>query len=118
MAYGNVYVFNMYSQTPLDFKLNGQGLAGKIGEMAGPAFTPKQIVVGRTNLNKGNLTSPLFVSGENDIQVSTMGQRVFGGTVTIPASSVIPLNESLWIYIAYEKLFLFNTNGMILDTAT
>lgn len=113
-GFGNVYVFNLYAEAMTAFNLNGQGSAGKIGapvSTSTPPYVPSQLVVSRTNLNQGQLSSPLFVQGANTINVNYLGQS-WQGTVNIPTQP--GLQFDLWLYVGYQIAFLFDTQGTMI----
>ena len=125
MAFGNVYIFNLYTETGSLTDLNGQG--SPAGPVDGPAkgttapyYVPQQAVVGRTNLHIDQLTSPLFVNqgGPMD-EVNTLtinyGAQVWRAAGTIPDPPTPTLETDLWLYLAYHQAFLFNaTNGALI----
>lgn len=116
MAYGNVYIFNLYINPVNQFNLNSQGSAGSIAAPAKtttPPYAPQQLVVARTNLTVDQLNSPLFVVGANSISVNYGGQ-MWQGTVTIPSPPNPSLYADLWLYVCYQKAFLFDTNGTMI----
>lgn len=116
MAYGNVYIFNLYVESMTQFNLNGQGSAGSIAaplKSTTPPYAPQQLVVARTNLTINQLNAPLFVIGANNISVN-YGGEVWQGTVTIPSPPNPSLQADLWLYIAYQTAFLFDTSGTMI----
>jgi hypothetical protein len=119
MAYGNVYVFNLYGSAATQVNINGQGSAGSIGApVKGTASPPgfyaaPQLVVGRSNLTPDQLNDPLFCNGPNTIKINYDGYS-WNGTITIPPASSMPLQNDLWLYLAYGQMFLFNTSGTII----
>lgn len=116
MAYGNVYIFNLYVESMTAFNLNQQGSAGTIAapvKTTTPPYAPQQLVVARTNLTFDQLNSPLFVNGDNQISVN-YGGEVWKGTVNIPGPPSPSLQADLWLYIAYQQAFLFDTTGTMI----
>ena len=116
MAYGNVYIFNLYVESMTQFNLNGQGSAGSIAAPVNstkPPYVPAQLVVGRTNLTVSQLNSPLFVIGANNVSIN-YGGEVWQGTVNIPSPPSPSLQADLWLYVAYQKAFLFDTTGTMI----
>jgi len=116
MAYGNVYIFNLYVESMTQFNLNGQGSAGSIAapvKTTTVPYAPQQLAVARTNLTINQLNSPLFVIGANNISVN-YGGEVWQGTVTIPQPPNPSLQADLWLYVCYEKAFLFDTSGTMI----
>jgi hypothetical protein len=116
MAYGNVYIFNLYIESMTQFNLNGQGSAGTIAapvKTTTTPYAPQQLVVARTNLTQSQLNSPLFVTGANNILVN-YGGEAWKGTVTIPDPPSPSLQADLWLYIAYQTAFLFTTDGKMI----
>ena len=116
MAYGNVYIFNLYVESMTAFNLNQQGTAGTIAapvKTTTPPYAPQQLVVARTNLTFDQLNSPLFVNGDNQISVN-YGGEVWKGTINIPGPPSPSLQADLWLYIAYQQAFLFDTTGTMI----
>ncbi len=111
MAYGNVYVFNIYSVGVTTISINNMPSAGTIGAPAKsstPPYSPPQLVIARTNLLPGQLDSSLFCVGDNTVTVNYGGQN-WTGTVTIPKPPAPPLQRDLWLYLAFEQMFLFDS---------
>jgi hypothetical protein len=116
MAFGNVYIFNLYVESMTQFNLNGMGSAGSIAAPVNttkPPYVPAQLMVGRTNLTVDQLNSPLFVNGANNILVNYGGEN-WKGTVTIPGPPSPSMQADLWLYIAYKTAFLFTTDGKMI----
>jgi hypothetical protein len=117
MAYGNVYVFNLYGSAATQVNINGQGSAGSIAApakgSASPFYSPPQLVVGRSNLTPDQLNNPLFCNGPNTVKINYDGYS-WSGTITIPPPASMPLQNDLWLYLAYGQMFLFNTSGTII----
>jgi len=116
-GFGNVYVFNLYVEDIISFTLNGQNSAGKIvcpsAVTTKTPYSPQQLPVSRTNLNKSQLNSSLFVQGNNSMTVDYLGQS-WTATVTIPVQPALQLD--LWLYVAYQQAWLFDTSGDLLQT--
>jgi hypothetical protein len=121
MAYGNVYVFNLYGSAATQVNINGQGSAGSIAApakgSASPYYSPPQLVVGRSNLTPDQLNNPLFCNGPNSIKINYDGYS-WNGTITIPPPASMPLQNDLWLYLAYGQMFLFNTSGTVIPQPT
>lgn len=117
MAYGNVYVFNLYGAAATQVNINGQGSAGTIASpvkgSAAPYYAPQQLAVARTNLTPDQLNNPLFCNGPNSIKINYDGYT-WSGTITIPGPASIPLQNDLWLYLAYGQMFLFDTTGTVI----
>ncbi len=117
MAYGNVYIFNLYPDTASLTDLNGQGPAGSIAAptkgSSTPYWEPQQAVVARTNLDLEQLSSPLFVNagaaGESNTLSINYGGQAWRAHVQIPNPPDPQLESDLWLYLAYEQAFLFNS---------
>jgi hypothetical protein len=118
MAYGNVYVFNLYTESASLTDLNGQGSPGgpiaPPAKGAGPYWVPQQAgPIGRTNLELTQLSSPLFVNRGGSLdQFNTLSVN-YGGQawrvhLTIPDPPDPNLESDLWVYLAYQQAFLFN----------
>ncbi len=120
MAFGNVYVFNLYLESVNALNLNGTSAsAGTIAAPASsttPPWTPQQIKVARTNLMPGQLqpNQVLFCNGPNNVSIS-YDEGPWFGKVTIPSPPSPTMDSDLWLYIGYQKLFLFDTTGRLWD---
>ncbi|MCA1614958.1 MAG: hypothetical protein LC795_15165 [Acidobacteria bacterium] len=116
MAYGNVYVFNLYGSAATQVNINDQGSAGSIAAPTkgakSPYYAPQQLAVARTNLTPDQLNNPLFCNGPNTVKVNYDGYT-WSGKITIPGPATIPLQNDLWLYLAYGQMFLFDTNGAL-----
>jgi hypothetical protein len=117
MASGNVYVFNLYSE-PAMVNLNTQGMPAMIpATSSSSSYVPSPTVVPRTNLSRDQLGGQtLFCLGDNDIVVS-YGTGMWRTSVTIPAPPNPPLEQDLWLYLAYRNAFLFNSDGVLIGTS-
>jgi hypothetical protein len=121
-TFGNVYVFNESGANITAFILNNVGSAGSIAglsEATTPPYEPFQLAVGRTNLLKEQLDSPLFVEGANSIVVVIEGEN-WAFTITIPPPPGGPglaLDLLLHIYFYAKKAILLDNIGNILDEA-
>jgi hypothetical protein len=116
MAYGNVYVFNLYSIGVTSFNINQIGSAGTIGapsKTSATPYSPPQLVVARTNLTPDQLDNPLFCVGPNSVSINYGGEK-WTGTVTIPAPPSPPLQADLWLYLAFGQMYLFDTSGAMI----
>jgi hypothetical protein len=118
MAFGKVYVFNLYVEDMASLNLNNQlASAGTISSPdpgTKPPYTPQQLVVPRTNLTPAQLTgTPLFCNGPNSIAVNYGGEQ-WTGTITIPGPPDPAMKADLWLYICYKKAFLFETSGTMI----
>jgi len=116
--YGHVYIFNLYSTAVTKFLLNGQGSAGAIAAPSEASnYTPAQIAqaVPRTNLHPDQLDEPMFVVGENEFTVDYDGDN-WKGTIDIPNAGDTPLQNDLWMYLAYDTILFLNTDGKILHS--
>jgi len=119
MAFGNVYVFNLYADNMSALNLNGMGSAGSVGaptRSSNPPYAPRQMVVARTNLNRDQIDYPLFVNGNNDLSVNFSGES-WRGAISIPSPPQITLQADLWLYIGYQNAFLFDTSGALLQSS-
>jgi hypothetical protein len=117
MAFGNVYIFNLYVEGISAFDLNGQGSIGRTGSptrSGDPAYSAPQLVGMRTNLNTAQLNSPLFVNGQNQISINYGGDR-WSGSVTIPGPPQLSPQADLWLYIGYKVALLFDSTGNLLN---
>jgi hypothetical protein len=118
VALGNTYIFNLYS-VPANVNLNYQGRAGTIpapSKNAPAPYTPSQIVVPRTSLNQEQLSGQIVMcQGQNDIAIDG-GQRK-QVTVVVPPPPAPPLEDDLWLYLAYEEAYLFNSRGVLIPGA-
>jgi len=109
-AFGNVYVFNLYVEEVMAFGVNNVPMSA--GSIAAPATTtkplyvPQQLVVTRTNLFKSQLTSPMFVQGNNPFMVEYNGQN-WQGTANLSTA----LSFNYWLYLCYQTAWLFDTIG-------
>lgn len=115
-TYGNVYVFNLYVESMTAFALNNQGSAGTIAapvKTTTPPYVPQQLIVARTNLTVGQLNGPLFVNGANSVLIN-YGGETWSGTITIPGPPNPSMQADLWVYIAYQQAFLFDTSGTMI----
>lgn len=120
MAYGSVYIFNLYREAVTVTALNGLGPGGSIAAPAkgtsAPYYAPQQTSLGRTNLTIKQLTAPLFVNGP-EINKLTLnyGGQAWEADVFIPEPPNPPLETDLWLYLAYKEAFLFDSsNGAII----
>jgi len=116
--FGNVYVFNEDILNITAFNLNDQGSTGMIeglSEETTPPYQPYQLVVARTNLDREQLTSPLFVEGPNDVLIGLEGGYIRDFTITIPPPSQAPLESDLLLHIYGGKAILLNIVGNILE---
>jgi hypothetical protein len=117
VAFGNAYIFNLYSE-PADVSMNGQGSAGRIAApspSSTPPYTPSQIVVPRTNLTQDQLWGQtVLCQGQNDISINYGGQQ-WRVSVTIPPPPSPPLEQDLWLYLAYQQAFLFTSYGALIN---
>jgi hypothetical protein len=124
MAYGNVYIFNLYNDVANLTQLNGQGPAGSAiaaptKGSTSPFYAPQQTVIARTNLMLSQLNSPLFVNEQNAGEVNTLtinyGGQGWNAKVSIPVPPQPRLETDLWLYLAYQQAFLFDstTGGLI-----
>jgi hypothetical protein len=124
MAYGTVYVFNLYSTSASITQLNGQGPAGKAipaptKGTAAPYYAPQQTSVPRTNLQISQLNEPLFVNEQNPGEVNELtinyGGQAWKAKLAIPVPPDPTLEADLWLYLAYQQAFLFNsTDGAVI----
>jgi hypothetical protein len=122
MAYGNVYIFNLYHETATLSQLNKQGTSAKIAPptkgTSAPYYAPQQASLERTNLTINQLNAPLFVNGPelNELTINYGGQA-WSAKVLIPPPPSPPLETDLWLYLAYKLAFLFDssTGGIILQ---
>jgi hypothetical protein len=114
MAFGNVYVFNLYVEDMAALQVNNLGTAGTI---AAPQLTnsyvPSQLKVARTNIPVDDLDSPIFTLGDNSIRVNYGGES-WVGVINIPSPPDPAMKADLWLYICYKKAFLFETSGTML----
>ena len=113
-GYGNVYIFNIYSENIAKFNLNDQGSAGTIVAPSKTAtkspYQPQCISVSRTALPKANITSPLFVQGNNEFTVDYLGQN-WTGTANIDPTIWPALNTDLWLYVFFQMAWLLDPMG-------
>lgn len=117
-GWGNVYVFNLYGSPVSGFNLNSQGSAGTVPiPDKTKGYTPSNIAVERTNLEVGQLTSPLFVNGSNSFTVNYSGTN-WSGSVTIPGLGEFPSEADFVLYLAYDKAFLFSASGTFVPQPT
>lgn len=125
MAFGTVYVFNLYDQPASLKDLNGNGPPANApiappqkGNQA-PYWTPSQAGVSRTNLNLSQLEDPLFVQAPdvNSLRIDYGGQNWLAH-VTIPLPPHPNLETDLWLYLAYQQAILFDSaDGSVLATS-
>src|SRR5258708_6163629 len=107
MAFGNVFVFNLCSES-VTLRLNGQGSVGSIAYPSPRSgYAPSSLTVGRTNLTRSQLNSPLFAMGDNFLEIQT-GGLLWQGNITIPAPPRVPLQSDLGLYLAYKRGVLVN----------
>jgi hypothetical protein len=120
MAYGSVYIFNLYREAITVTELNGQGSGAKIAAPAkgtsAPYYAPQQTSLGRTNLTIKQLNEALFVNApELNKLTLNYGGQAWGAEVLIPEPPNPPLETDLWLYLAYKEAFLFDSsNGAII----
>lgn len=113
-TYGSVYIFNLYSAPVASITLNGMPKsAGTIDApakgSASPFYTPPQTVVLRSNLQQSQLDpsqAPVFINGTNTLTINYSGDS-WTGTIDIPKPPGLPYAKDLWLYIAYQQMFLF-----------
>jgi hypothetical protein len=113
VAFGNVYVFNLYTE-PAGLILNGQGPAGTIpapDRSSGAPYTPSQVAVPRTNLTQDQLSGQIaFCQGDNYIGINFGGQQ-WQLRLTVPSPPNPPLEADLCLYLAYGNAYLFTAYG-------
>ncbi len=116
MAFGNVYVFNLYVEEITQFNVNSMGSAGTVVSpvkgTASPFYAAQQVVVPRSNLLPTQLQpgQVVFCNGANSILVG-YEEGPWTGTVTIPAPPSPPMDADFWLYVCYKTAFLFDTFG-------
>lgn len=121
MAYGNVYIFNLYLEEIFISNLNGMGPLGSVASPSrstnNPRYIPGQLAAQRTNLTLSQLDSPLFVLGENQLTINSAGESR-NCRVSIPSPPDPSLQADLWLYIGYREAFLFDTTGNLLQSTS
>jgi hypothetical protein len=123
MSYGSVYIFNLYNDAASLTQLNGQPVGGSIPApvkgTAAPFWAPQQYAIARTNLTLDQLDSPLFVNQHSDGEVNSLtvnyGGQGWNAKVSIPNPPSPRLETDLWLYLAYQEAFLFDsTTGALI----
>ena len=115
MAFGTVYVFNIYSAKIVSLSVNDQSFTTPIeppirSNTADSPYTPFSVPVPRTNLTAGQLNGPKFVNGVNNITIHYEGDN--GKLqIKIPAPPELPLESDLWLYLSYKHASLYETTG-------
>lgn len=115
---GNVYIFNLYSASVTSININGQNSSGTIGAPAKtttPPYAPPQLMVPRSQYPPNTLDSGAFCFGDNTVSINYGGEQ-WSGTITVPRPPNPPQAADLWLYLAFEQMFLFNSlDGSIIQ---
>lgn len=112
-GFGDVYVFNLYVSNITRIGLNGQDSAGTIAAPTPTSkypYQPSQLAISRTNLTVSQLSSSLFVQGDNTLTVNYFGES-WTATITIGDKIKSGLQYDLWLYVCYQTAWLFDTFG-------
>jgi len=122
--YSQVYIFNLYHQQATIQDVNGYGqpaqptIAAATKGSTPPYWAPQQTSVGRTNLNLSQITGPEFVNAPDSNSLSInygQGGQRWIAHFTIGAPPNPDLESDLFLYVAYQNMFLINSeNGQIL----